>query len=65
MRATTHLAHGEELVGDSGVHEGGEEISVAGRVPLLFVLVDALHGGEEGVGEDTRVARLVEGKDLM
>ena len=58
------LALGEELVEEARVDERGEDVAVAGRVPVLEGAVDVVGQGQKGLPEDPRVAALVEGLDL-
>jgi hypothetical protein len=58
------LALGEELVEEARVDESGEDVAVAGRIPILEGAVDVVGQGQKGLPEDPRVAALVEGLDL-
>lgn len=54
----------QQLVEDTGVVQRLEDVTVAGRIPVLQGSVKALGGRQERVLEDTGVARLVEGNDV-
>lgn len=58
------LASRDELVEQSRVLEGIEDITVAGRVPLTLVASRGAWDGQVALAADTGVTRLVESEDL-
>ena len=59
------LALGNKLVENAGMKERIVQVTVAGRVPVLLVVFRRAGAREEGLLVDTRVARLVEGRDAQ
>lgn len=53
-----------ELVEDSRVVQGLEDITVSGRIPVRDGRVEALGGGQKRVLQDSGVSGLVEGQDV-
>ena len=54
----------DQLVESAGVVKRLEDVTVAGRIPILQGRVEALGGGQERVLDDTGVAGLVESDDV-
>ena len=57
------LSVSDQLIEDTGVQQSVVEISMAGGVPVLLVVVGTMGTWEESLLEDSRISGLVEGGD--